>query len=85
MEGVVPSSAASLSRFSTEVGLSKYLVEIRRFPLLEPEQERMLAKRRHEQGDRAAAEKLVTSHLRLIARIATGSPAACPARCSRST
>jgi RNA polymerase sigma-32 factor len=64
--------SASLPVFSAEAGLSKYLAEIRRFPLLEPEQEHMLAKRWREQGDRAAAETLVTSHLRLVARIATG-------------
>jgi RNA polymerase sigma-32 factor len=63
-------SAASLSTF--EAGLSKYLAEIRRFPLLEPQEEYMLAKRWREHGDRAAAERLVTSHLRLVARIAAG-------------
>ncbi len=53
-------------------GLSRYLQEIRRFPMLEPGEEFMLAKRWQEHGDKAAAEKLVTSHLRLVARIAMG-------------
>jgi RNA polymerase sigma-32 factor len=54
------------------VGLSRYLDEIRRFPMLEPGQEFMLAKRWREHGDTDAAETLVTSHLRLVARIAMG-------------
>ena len=53
-------------------GLSRYLTEIRKFPLLEPEQEYMLAKRWREHQDSAAAHKLVTSHLRLVAKIAMG-------------
>jgi len=53
-------------------GLSRYLAEIRRFPMLEPNEEYMLAKRWTEHGDTAAAHKLVTSHLRLVARIAMG-------------
>ncbi len=53
-------------------GLSRYLQEIRRFPMLEPGEEFMLAKRWQEHGDKVAAEKLVTSHLRLVARIAMG-------------
>jgi RNA polymerase sigma-32 factor len=64
--------AASLPTFTPEAGLSKYLAEVRRFPLLEPHEEYMLAQRWREHGDRAAAEKLVTSHLRLVARIARG-------------
>jgi len=52
--------------------LSRYLEEIRRFPMLEPEQEFMLAKRWQEQGDTEAAHQLVTSHLRLVAKIAMG-------------
>jgi RNA polymerase sigma-32 factor len=55
-----------------EGGLSRYLEEIRRFPMLEPQEEFMLAKRWREQGDRDAAHKLVTSHLRLVAKIAMG-------------
>jgi RNA polymerase sigma-32 factor len=53
-------------------GLSRYLEEIRRFPMLEPGEEYMLAKRWQEHGDTDAAHKLVTSHLRLVARIAMG-------------
>ena len=54
------------------LGLSRYLEEIRRFPMLEPSQEYMLAKRWQEHQDQEAAHKLVTSHLRLVARIAMG-------------
>jgi RNA polymerase sigma-32 factor len=54
------------------VGLARYLEEIRRFPMLEPDEEYMLAKRWQEHGDAEAAQRLVTSHLRLVARIAMG-------------
>src|SRR6476619_1834852 len=54
------------------VGLTRYLEEIRRFPMLEPAEEYMLAKRWQEHADSDAAEKLVTSHLRLVARSAMG-------------
>jgi RNA polymerase sigma-32 factor len=54
------------------MGLSRYLQEIRKFPMLEPGEEFMLAKRWQEHTDQDAAEKLVTSHLRLVARIAMG-------------
>ncbi len=54
------------------VGLSRYLDEIRKFPMLEPNEEYMLAKSWQEHGDSEAAHKLVTSHLRLVARIAMG-------------
>jgi RNA polymerase sigma-32 factor len=57
---------------ANEGGLSRYLDEIRRFPMLEPHEEYMLAKRWREHGDREAAHKLVTSHLRLVAKIAMG-------------
>lgn len=57
---------------SGEGGLTRYLEEIRRFPMLQPEEEYMLAKRYHEHGDPQAAHKLVTSHLRLVAKIAMG-------------
>ncbi|WP_028034689.1 RNA polymerase sigma factor RpoH [Chelativorans sp. J32] len=57
---------------SGEGGLTRYLEEIRRFPMLQPEEEYMLAKRYHEHGDTDAAHKLVTSHLRLVAKIAMG-------------
>jgi RNA polymerase sigma-32 factor len=53
-------------------GLTRYLEEIRRFPMLEPQEEYMLAKRYVEYGDRDAAQRLVTSHLRLVAKIAMG-------------
>src|SRR5690606_1611637 len=53
-------------------GLTRYLEEIRRFPMLEPQQEYMLAKRWREDGDTDAAQELITSHLRLVARIAMG-------------
>jgi RNA polymerase sigma-32 factor len=55
-----------------ESGLSRYLAEIKRFPMLEPQEEYMLAKSWREHGDRDAAHKLVTSHLRLVAKIAMG-------------
>lgn len=57
---------------SPEQGLSRYLSEIRKYPLLEKNQEFMLAKRWAEHRDPEAAEKLVTSHLRLVAKIAMG-------------
>ncbi len=53
-------------------GLARYLQEIKRFPMLEPQEEYMLAKRWREHNDREAAHKLVTSHLRLVAKIAMG-------------
>lgn len=55
-----------------ENGLNRYLAEIRRFPMLEPQQEYMLAKRFLEHEDTKAAHQLVTSHLRLVAKIAMG-------------
>jgi RNA polymerase sigma-32 factor len=64
--------AAALPVLASESGLSRYLTEIRRFPMLEPNEEFMLAKRWQEHGDRDAAHKLVTSHLRLVAKIAMG-------------
>jgi RNA polymerase sigma-32 factor len=62
----------SLPTVSSQGGLSRYLQEIRQFPMLEPDQEYMLAKRWREHDDRDAAHELVTSHLRLVARIAMG-------------
>src|SRR5690348_18435346 len=53
-------------------GLTRYLEEIRQFPMLEPQEEYMLAKSWREHGDRDAAHTLVTSHLRLVTRIAMG-------------
>jgi len=64
--------AAALPIITAEGGLTRYLEEIRRFPMLEPQQEYMLAKRWKEHGDRDAAHQLVTSHLRLVAKIAMG-------------
>jgi RNA polymerase sigma-32 factor len=58
--------------FSAEGGLSHYLAEIRKFPMLEPQEEYMLGKRWREHGDSDAAHKLITSHLRLVAKIAMG-------------
>src|SRR5450631_3007295 len=54
------------------MGLTRYMQEIRKFPMLEPGEEFLLAKRWQEHADQDAAEKLVTSHLRLVARIAMG-------------
>jgi RNA polymerase sigma-32 factor len=56
----------------SEGGLSRYLAEIRKFPLLDPQEEYMLAKRWREHEDTEAAHRLVTSHLRLVAKIAMG-------------
>ncbi|MFT3672510.1 RNA polymerase sigma factor RpoH [Aestuariivirga sp.] len=57
---------------SGEGSLSRYLQEIRQFPMLAPEEEYMLAKRYKEHGDREAAHRLITSHLRLVAKISMG-------------
>jgi RNA polymerase sigma-32 factor len=65
-------ASKSLPSVSVHGGLTRYLEEIRQFPMLEPQEEFMLAKSWREQGDRDAAHKLVTSHLRLVARIAMG-------------
>ena len=65
-------SYANLPAPSPEQGLSRYLQEIRKFPMLEPEEEYMLAKRWVEDHDTEAAHKMVTSHLRLAAKIAMG-------------
>ncbi|HLH11670.1 MAG TPA: RNA polymerase sigma factor RpoH [Methylovirgula sp.] len=65
-------TTAALPVLSGENGLSRYLREIRRFPMLEPQEEYMLAKRWREHEDPEAAHKLVTSHLRLVAKIAMG-------------
>ena len=64
--------AAALPLLSSDSGLSRYLDEIRRFPMLEPQEEYDLAQRWRETGDKLAAHKLVTSHLRLVAKIAMG-------------
>ena len=62
----------NLPTLSAEGGLSRYLQEIRKFPMLEPDEEFMLAKRYKEHADPAAAQRLITSHLRLVAKIAMG-------------
>ncbi len=64
--------AAVLPILTAESGLTRYFEEIRRFPMLEPQEEYMLAKHWREHGNREAAHRLVTSHLRLVAKIATG-------------
>jgi RNA polymerase sigma-32 factor len=65
-------SSRGLPALSSDAGLSRYLSEIRKFPLLTPEDEYMFAKRLKEHGDANAARQLVTSHLRLVAKIAMG-------------
>ena len=65
-------SGSTLPSLSGEQGLNRYLAEIKKFPLLTPEQEYMLAKRYAEHQDPEAAKQLVTSHLRLVAKIAMG-------------
>ncbi len=64
--------AAALPILTVESGLTRYLENIRRFPMLEPQEEYMLAKSWREHGDHNAAHRLVTSHLRLVAKIAMG-------------
>jgi RNA polymerase sigma-32 factor len=72
-EGALTMARASLPAIAAgESGLARYLAEIRKFPMLEPSEEYMLAKRYKEHDDRDAAHKLVTSHLRLVAKIAMG-------------
>ena len=66
------STYTNLPAPSPEQGLNRYMQEIRKFPLLEPEQEYMLAKRWVDHQDTEAAHKMVTSHLRLAAKIAMG-------------
>jgi RNA polymerase sigma-32 factor len=65
-------STALTLALSPEQGLQRYLSEIRKFPMLSKEDEFMLAKRWQEHGDSGSAHKLVTSHLRLVAKIAMG-------------
>ena len=68
---MIPNSAI-VPILTAESGLTPYLEQIRRFPMLEPHEEYMLAKCWREHGDRSAAQRLVTSHLRLVAKIAIG-------------
>jgi RNA polymerase sigma-32 factor len=63
---------ATIPALGGDASLNRYLSEIRKFPVLKPEQEYMLAKRFQEHGDTKAAEQLVTSHLRLVSKIAMG-------------
>ncbi len=63
---------ATIPALGTEAGLNRYLAEIKKFPILAPEEEYMLAKRFQQHGDPEAAARLVTSHLRLVAKIAMG-------------
>src|SRR5690242_3226581 len=65
-------SSRGVPALQGEGGLSRYLSEIRKFPLLAPEEEYMLAKRWREHEDPDAARRLITSHLRLVAKIAMG-------------
>jgi RNA polymerase sigma-32 factor len=72
LEVILAWLATADQRVTAESGVTRYLEEIRRFPMLEPHEEYMLAKRWREHGDRDAAHRLVTSHLRLVAKIAMG-------------
>src|SRR6187399_1335581 len=72
MEGAIMARSAALPIMTSEGGLGRYLQQIRQFPMLQPDEEYMLAKRWREHGDREAAHRLVTSHLRLVAKIAMG-------------
>lgn len=65
-------SSRSVPALNNDSGLSRYLSEIRKFPLLDPHEEYMFAKRWREHEDPEAARKMITSHLRLVAKIAMG-------------
>ncbi len=65
-------SVSNLPTLSSKAGLDRYLQEIRKYPMLQPDEEFMLAKRYKEHDDSQAAQKLITSHLRLVAKIAMG-------------
>src|SRR5690606_31614224 len=71
-KGGASMAQTNLPILSADGGLSRYLQEIRKFPMLEPDEEYMLAKRYKEHADPGAAQKLITSHLRLVAKIAMG-------------
>ena len=62
----------NLPSISIDGGLSNYLTQIKKFPMLSPEEEYMLAKSWKKRGDLKSAQKLITSHLRLVAKIAMG-------------
>jgi RNA polymerase sigma-32 factor len=70
MKSLPLARTAAVSILSGEAGLTQYPEQIKRFPMLEPQEEFMLAKRWREHGDRDAGHKLVTSHLRLVAKVA---------------
>src|SRR5260221_372414 len=70
--GEMSTAIRTLPRLASDSGLSRYLSEIRTFPMLEPNEEFMLAKRWQEHQDPEAAHRLITSHLRLVAKIAMG-------------
>lgn len=71
-KGTVPAQTTLPTLGASEDGLNRYLAEIRKFPILSPEEEYMLAKRFQDHEDPQAAARLVTSHLRLVAKIAMG-------------
>ena len=71
-DAALPATLPAIPSVGPDGNLSGYLSQIRKFPMLEPEQEYMLAKRWTEHGDTDAAHRLVTSHLRLVAKIAMG-------------
>jgi RNA polymerase sigma-32 factor len=68
----MPRAVAACPMLPVESGIDRHFKEIQRFPMLDPQQEYMLAKRWRERGDRDAADRLVVSHLRLVAKIARG-------------
>ncbi len=72
MTAAATTKTRTLPTLASDGNLSRYLQEIRQFPMLEPEEEYMLAKSWREHGDTEAAHRLVTSHLRLVAKIAMG-------------
>src|ERR1700732_3782459 len=74
MEDAVMAYAAVLPMLTAESGLTRYLQKVRRFPMLEAQEEYMLAKRWREHGDQEAAHRLVTRHLRLGAKMPLGHP-----------
>jgi RNA polymerase sigma-32 factor len=72
MKVIMARNVVTIPAGSGEVGLNRYLAEIKKFPILSPEEEYMLAKRWTEHQDTDAAARLVNSHLRLVAKIAMG-------------
>jgi RNA polymerase sigma-32 factor len=72
LEIIVMARVASRPMFGLDYGLQRYFTEIRRFPLLEPEEEGQLARRWRQCGDSDAVHRLVSSHLRLVAKLASG-------------